>query len=383
MAEHSLITLLIVDDSTTDSGFIGQTLREKGYEVEELRSTDKKEILNFVEYKPINLIMVREGKGVPTITQVRKRVNVAAKIIPIVAIIDDAAQQVPISVLREGADNFILANNPEHLALVVRKELDQARAQQQALSLETRFEETDARCKELLEHSRDAIAYIHEGAHIYANPTYLKHFAYTSEDDILGVALLELIDTEDHDRFKSFLRRNTRAGKSVEPVEIQAIDKNGEKFPARVECLPTRMNEEPCLQIVFHPIIERSLRAQDYQQVLEERLKEFSKYEPVTGLYNRKFFTEYLEGVRAQGGKGAVIYVLLSGYRSISEQLGLEAVDHLASELAELLKDLISDQDVLARFSDAVFTIYTSESARKNLLQLGNRICAAIKGHTS
>jgi diguanylate cyclase (GGDEF)-like protein/PAS domain S-box-containing protein len=383
VAEHSLITLLLVDNATSDNGSILQTLRDKGYEVEELRSTDKKEIQNFIEYKPINLIMLRQGKGVPTITQIRKRVERADKIIPIIALIDGEGTQIPIALLAEGADNFVLVNDPAHLALVVGKELDQARAHQQAQSLDIRFQETDARCKELLENSRDAIAYIHEGAHIYANPAYLKHFGYASADDILGVALLELVDPEDHDQFKSFLRRNTRAGKSVEPVEIQAVDKNGERFPARVECLPTRMNEEPCLQIVFHPIIERSLRAQDYQQVLDERLKEFSKYEPVTGLYNRKFFTEYLEGARAQGGGGAVIYILLSAYRTISEQLGLEAVDHLAGELAELLKDLISEQDVLARFSDAVFTIYTAESARKNLLQLGNRICAAIKGHTS
>ena len=46
--------------------------------------------------------------------------------------------------------------------------------------------ESERRCHALLDSSRDAITYVHEGMHIYANPVYLDTFGFPALDEIEG-----------------------------------------------------------------------------------------------------------------------------------------------------------------------------------------------------
>lgn len=377
VSEPSLINLLVVDRSLSDIDHIVQILRASGYVVQEMHSDQEAEIHNCIQYKPVDLIMVREGENLPKLQEVHAQVIASGQDIPILAIMDEQLQQKPVKLLRAGADNFFYLGEPEHLALAVRKELSHLRIRQQLHSQEARIKESEARCRALLENSRDAIAYIHEGAHTYANPAYLQLFGYANEQELEGITLMNLVSQDDRDKLKTFLRQSIKAGRSVEPIELTGLDKKGNQFPASVECIPTRMNEEPCLQIRIHNPSQR--------QQAEQKLDEFSKLDGLTGLYNRKFFTQYLDQICAAtgSGSGAVLYILLTNYRSVNEQVGLEAVDQLAIDLANLLRSLVSENEIIARFSDAVFTLYTAESSGRATLQLGERICEAMKSHVT
>jgi diguanylate cyclase (GGDEF)-like protein len=78
-----------------------------------------------------------------------------------------------------------------------------------------------------------------------------------------------------------------------------------------------------------------------------------------------------------------VLYILITDYRSISERLGLEAVDQITVDLATLLRKLVTEQELVARFSDAVFVVHTPEIARKAVLSLGERLSNGIRDHVS
>ncbi|MCP5425983.1 MAG: EAL domain-containing protein [Gammaproteobacteria bacterium] len=356
-------------------------LRDAGYELqEELSSTQESELNDHIEYKPVSLIVVGQGEGLPSIATLRQQLETAEKAIPILAIVDNLVGPAPVAALQAGADNCILLQEPQHLIAVVTKELQQAHLCRQARSLKTRLQEVEARCDNLLDHSREAIAYIHEGVHVNANPAYLALFGFANKEDIRGLPLLNLIRREDHDPFKRFLRQVTRAGRGKKPLEVRTLTHMGQEFTSRIECTPTRMNDEPCMQIQVEEVPEP---AEAVSRQIEERIREFGKYEPVTGLYNRKYFSEFLDDIRADRGGGAVLYILLSSYRFISEEVGLEAVDLLVSELAGVIKESLTENDVIARFSDAVFTVYTQSVVRKELQELGDKLHAAIKNHTS
>jgi PAS domain-containing protein len=59
---------------------------------------------------------------------------------------------------------------------------------------EQRLEELEHRYNLVLDSSRDAIAYIHEGLHVYANRAYLEALRVNDESAIAGLSLLEMID---------------------------------------------------------------------------------------------------------------------------------------------------------------------------------------------
>ena len=72
------------------------------------------------------------------------------------------------------------------------------------------------------------------------------------------------------DALKSVLRRSIRSGKAIEPVELLGVRSNGAMFPIFLECAPTRMNDEPCTQIIVR---DATPDKQAHNQQLEDLLK--------------------------------------------------------------------------------------------------------------
>jgi diguanylate cyclase (GGDEF)-like protein/PAS domain S-box-containing protein len=319
--------------------------------------------------------MVCPGAQLPGITAVHALIVEAAKDIPIIAIVDEPSRQRPIELLRAGADNLCYLEDPEQVLITVTRELRQLTTRRQLHSYEIRLKESETRCQALLNSARDAIAYIHEGAHIYANPAYLKLFGYANEEDLQGITLMNMVHNEDRDALKSFLRRSIKEGRALDPIGLTGLHNNGSQFPLQMGCIPMRLNDEPCLQILIQPT--PAPQAHDQQAI------ELSHHDVFTGLYNRRYFTQYLDHIRTGTASGAVLYILLTDYRAISERLGLEATDQLMLDLANLLRQLVSQEEVIARFADAVFTLYTPKSSPEPVLALGEQVRKAIQAHAS
>lgn len=375
MAESSILNLLIVDRSLSDIEQIAQALRSSGFIVQLLHSGEEGEIHDFIQYKAVDLILVRSSPGLPSVATVRAQVEETGKDIPIVAIVDAQMTTKPIALLQGGADSFFELEQTDHLLRVVKHELDYYRLRQQVDSFQRRYEETEARSRALLDSARDAIAYIHEGVHVYANPAYLKMFGYASLQDLESIPLINLVIAEHRDMLRGFLRRSIKTGQAIDPLPLSGLGSNGDTFPILIECTPVRIDGDPSLQIV--------IRATEREE--QQKLVEYSNRDELTGLYNRKALSEYLHELftRADKPRGALIYVLLSDYRSINERLGLIAIDQLLRDIAKLIQSLVSDKEVVAHFSDAVIVIYTPLTHERIVNELAVKISGAIKEHTS
>ena len=180
MSSPSVINLLVVDRSRPDIDHIVQTLRGDGYQIELIETDQTEPARNAIDYQPLELILLRVGENLPTLAEMRLMVAEARQDIPIIAVVDDEsrAHYRPARLLQEGADNFFYLDDADHLMMVVRKELSHLQARKREQSFEIRARETDNRSQALLENIQEAIAYIHEGVHAYANPAYLRLFGY-------------------------------------------------------------------------------------------------------------------------------------------------------------------------------------------------------------
>ncbi|CDI02701.1 hypothetical protein BN873_340077 [Candidatus Competibacter denitrificans Run_A_D11] len=373
MSEPSVINLLVVDRAKADIEHIVKTLRGNDYQVELTEADAGEAARNAIDYQPLDLVLLRVAEGLPTVAEIRLMVAESGQAIPLIALVDESAQQQhkPAHLLFEGADNVAPLADADHLLAVIRKELEQARLRRIGESFETRFKESENRTKALLENTQEAIAYIHEGLHAYANPAYLRLFGYEGKEDLANIQLLHMVPPTYRDALKSVLRRSIRSGKAIEPVELLGVRSNGTMFPIFLECAPTRMNDEPCTQIIVRD-------ATPDKQAHNQQLEDLLKYDEVTGLYSRRFFLETLE----IGHDGSLLYVLLADYATVRYNMGFEAVEQFAREAANLIKGLLSSEDIAAHFASGVFTIYMPAKSPADPKDLAERICATVAAHT-
>ncbi len=369
MSEPSVINLLIVDRSRSDIDHIAKTLRGDGYQIE-LTDTDQIETArSAIDYQPLDLILLRLADDLPTTAELRLMVAESKQDIPIIVVVDDdyRQQHKPARLLEDGADNYFYLDDADHLMTVVRKELRHLQARKREHSFETRFKESETRTQALLENIQEALAYIHEGVHSYANPAYLRLFGYESKDELANIQLVHMVPPGYRDALKSVLRRCIRSGKPVEPVELSGVRSNGQTFPILLECAPTRMNDEPCTQILVRDATpEKSV----YNQQLEDMLK----FDEITGLYTRRFLVESLE----LDHDGTVLYILFTDYASIRYTLGFEAIDRFMLEAAGLIKGLLAPGDIAGAFASGVIVLFVHANSPTDPIVLAERIRLSI-----
>ena len=114
-----------------------------------------------------------------------------------------------------------------------------------------------------------------------------------------------------------------------------------------------------------------------------QRLAHFATHDDLTGLANRRHFSQRLHEACAQcardGHQIAVVYLDLNGFKAINDTLGHEAGDRTLQLVARRLATTLRTQDLVARIGGDEFAIIINPcNARSEISELCLRLQAAI-----
>ena len=98
-----------------------------------------------------------------------RKVDQRHRHMPVVVVAEKDPRNLATVALQHGAAYVVARSNIEHLQLVVIRGLRRLDQTRQAGVLQERAEGAEPRCMSLLDSSRDASAYVHDGMHVYAN----------------------------------------------------------------------------------------------------------------------------------------------------------------------------------------------------------------------
>ncbi|MEO5349071.1 MAG: diguanylate cyclase [Magnetococcus sp. YQC-3] len=93
----------------------------------------------------------------------------------------------------------------------------------------------------------------------------------------------------------------------------------------------------------------------------EEKIAWQATHDPLTGLSNRKHFHERLENrllsSRLDGSALAVLFIDLDGFKPVNDTYGHEMGDQLLKQVANLLRQAVRREDLVARFGGDEFVV--------------------------
>ncbi|MDD2720123.1 MAG: EAL domain-containing protein [Gallionella sp.] len=113
------------------------------------------------------------------------------------------------------------------------------------------------------------------------------------------------------------------------------------------------------------------------------RLEELSSHDPMTGLYNRRKFEDFLHyeiirSTRNQRGF-AVIMADLDNFKYVNDAYGRPVGDLMLKELTILIRAGLRKGDVLARLGNDEFAILLPETSLENSFKVANKLHAVLK----
>jgi multidomain signaling protein FimX len=375
--KEKTLRLIIAEESRNDAEALANILRNAGYAVRHVPVGDPEELEAALAAQVPDLILCALELEALPLDDVFTQLAQMKLEIPVIAVGGSASEAEITEVLRQGAADLATYDQPERLQLIVSRERRNQQLCAMARRFESSFRESEKRARSLMETSRDAITYIHEGMHIYANRSYLEMFGFDELDEIEGTPILDMVSQEDHAMFKEFLRSYGKNEQAQEQLDLRGLLPDGNTFKACMEFSSATIEGEPCTQII--------IRNQSDSRELEQKLKYLSKQDILTGLYNRQYFMEEMElavtDARAGSGNSGLFYLLLDNFRDIKENVGIGKADLVLREIADLLREQCAEGDVLARFGDHSFTVIRKNCDSDEALAFAEQIRKAIEEH--
>lgn len=378
MEKDHTLRLIVVEESRNDAEALANILRNAGQASRLDYAEDMEDLEAALNRHVPDMLFCALGLEPIQLTDVVGQLAQRSLEVPVIAIGERADEADIIEAMRQGATDLCSYDQPEHLQLVVRREMRHLSNARKASEFEARFLESEKRARTLMESSRDAIAYVHEGMHIFANSSYLQMFGFDDAEEIEGTPILDMVAPEEHDTFKSFLRNFGKPENNETSLETQGMMPDGKRFKALMEFSPASIDGEACTQIII-----RNQTASSKE--LEQKIKFLSKQDVLTGLYNRQYFLEELELVVtdaiAGSGSAGLIYMLMDNFKEIKDTIGIAAADLVISEVADILRRHTGEKDIVSRFGDHGFTVLRRDCDHDELNELGETLRRAVEEH--
>jgi len=110
-------------------------------------------------------------------------------------------------------------------------------------------------------------------------------------------------------------------------------------------------------------------------------LKQQSVRDPLTGLYNRRHFLEYMRALPAGQGTGGALFLLdVDHFKNINDTYGHAAGDAVLTTIAARLCEILRETDMIVRWGGEEFLAYlpTAPGGKSGLDEVAERILAGI-----
>jgi diguanylate cyclase (GGDEF)-like protein/PAS domain S-box-containing protein len=371
MKHDNVIRILFIESSVEDAELLINVLRNGGIAVRPARATTPDEIKACLDEIVPDLVLMNPAvPGIDT-AAVMRQLDASGRDLALIAVVDGLADDEAVADLMvRGSRGVALRKRPDQLLAVVQREFEALSTRRQVRRLETSLRETERRCDALLDSSRDAIAYVHEGMHVRVNQAYLEAFGFAEFDDIIGLPILDLIAGTHADDFKNTLRALSKGEKAPQAMELLARRDDGGTFKAMVDFAQATFEGESCLQIVFR------------QQTVDAALVAQLQRDPFTVLYNRARTLESIDqaGAAAAAGRAGQAVILLEpdNWKDIVASAGIGNADHLLAALAAKVGESIDEDDIAGVVGDHTLGLVLSSRGDLEHAALTERLRTTI-----
>jgi len=377
--EKKTVRLLILEDSQNEAERLVSLFRNAGRATRVHRITSSDDLLEILP-QGWDLLIAAPDSSAMAPGEALNSIRRQAKDIPFIQLIAGNDSDAVTEALTLGAQDALPQGEDERLILVAKRELANLEERRARRAAEVALRETEKRCQLLLDSSVDAITYVHDGMHIYANRAYVDLFGYDDAEELEGMPMIDLIAGSDQATFKDFLKGYPNTKERTEDnadLACSGIKVDGQAFSARMTFSPATYDGEPCIQVV--------IRAETDNAQLEEKLREVSSQDLVTGLYNRGHFLDLMDSAVERAvtvsQPASFAYILLDRAQTLQLNLGVASIDLLLADLGNLLRAHFPQEAQLARFSDDVFAVLLPGHAPDQTKPLFTSLLKKIEGH--
>jgi len=301
--------------------------------------------------------------------------------LPLVMLTDDETDRSVVDGMKLGAQDVVQLDDDQHLLLVVSRELANREHRKKTRITERKLKEIERYNVQLLDSSKDGIAFIQDGLFVFANDSFAELLGYEGKDEIEFLPLMDMIASADHDHVKQTLKNFPLAHEQQKNhfLSFHTVDKAGQSKKVDTELKLETFEEEPCIQFL--------VQANNIDnEALEAELEAVKYTDAITGLRNRPFMLKQLQQsidkVTNTESTQSFILIDIDNYEhDVEDSVGIQGGDIVLKTVANFLTERSNDEDILAKIGSNSFAIITEEHDIGKLMNMAEGFTKFIDEH--
>ena len=385
MTSTGTIRLLILNNSRTEAERLISMLNNAGRANRAQHVESEEALVKLLQEQTWDLLIGDDSTTHPTPQNTIKHIRRLNKDVPVILLYEnDESTSAVVEGMKIGAVDVVHLDDDQHLLLVIQREIANHHDRQTKRIADRRFREAERRCQQLLDSSRDAIAYVQDGLYLYANESFAELFGYENRDGIECMPIMDMVADKEQNKLKNFLKEFTLKGEDTgsSQLSFQGVKQNGAAAAISLEVSHVTYDEEACIQFLARASHIESTANNDE---LEAQLKQIKSQDLVTGLFNRQYMLQLLENTidRIEGQQSlSLLYIELDSFSErVPTAFGVAGSDLVLSDISALLRGKINATDVLSRFGDSCFTLLIPNIKADAAVNRAQQLCKALEQH--
>jgi diguanylate cyclase (GGDEF)-like protein/PAS domain S-box-containing protein len=375
------IRLLILNDSRSEAERLISMLHNAGRPVRAQHVENEEALAKLLDEQVWDLMIgLDRTTNLPPGTAI-KQIRRLNKDVPVILLTDDEGSQPVVEGMKMGAADVIRLDEDQHLLFVIQREIDNREQRNLRRVAERRHKEIERRNQQLLDSSRDAITFVQDGMFLYVNDSFAELMGYADRDELECMPVIDLVAKADRDRVKAFLKEFTIKGSDVDTTDIcfTALTAEGDEKDIKVDVRKASYEDELCIQFLIRA------SAVDSEE-LEAHLQQIRNQDLATGLYNKNYLLEKLEGTVDQAVNGKANSALFcigieSFMETVQTKLSVSSSDIVLGTIASHARTLIGEKDTLCRFGEDAFMLLTPEANAGKALKKAEALGKALRDY--
>jgi len=235
---------------------------------------------------------------------------------------------------------------------------------------EKALRESEKRFRTVLETLPGEI-FVHDmnGQILLVNKQACENTGYSS-DELLRMSVGD-VDPYASPRGDRAVLWNTLQTGQTKTIESLHIRKDGTRYPAEIHLNAIILDERHSILPIAFDITERKR--------MEQKLKEMSMYDSLTGIYNRNFFEEEMQ--RLSDGRYNPLGLMicdLDGLKLINDTLGHRSGDRMLINFAEILRQSFRSSEIIARIGGDEFAVLLPRAPLEVMERIAQRLRQAV-----
>ena len=245
---------------------------------------------------------------------------------------------------------------------------------------ESIIQENEKHFRSVVETANDAFVSVNSNGEIVLwNHAAENIFGYSNKEAI-GKPVTLIMPKEFSEDHQQGMNRVVAGGKPKvigNVTELTALNKNGTKFPIELSLSKWDVKLGTFFTAVIRDITER--------KKMEDKIKELSLTDELTGLYNRRGFFNLAEQQLKLAKRGSkkvyMLYLDIDSFKEINDTFGHDEGDNVLKDLAVILKSSYRESDVIGRLGGDEFVVFPIGSDDETIRIVVDRLLENVDIH--